>query len=121
MSHHDKPLTLLGDLTPADFLANYWQQKPLLIRGVSRFRQPHRSRRTSSLACEPGGEARLVEENGPDGPWQVSHGPFDDATFERLPEGHWESLVQAVDHYVPSIAALMDEFDSYLAGGWTTS
>jgi len=28
MSHHDKPLTLLGDLTPADFLANYWQQKP---------------------------------------------------------------------------------------------
>ena len=34
MSHHDKPLTLLGDLTPADFLANYWQQKPLLIRGA---------------------------------------------------------------------------------------
>ncbi len=41
MSHHDKPLTLLGDLTPADFLANYWQQKPLLIRGaIPRFRQP---------------------------------------------------------------------------------
>ena len=65
----------------------------------------------AGLACEPGVEARLVEENGPDGPWQVSHGPFDDATFERLSEGHWSLLVQAVDHYVPSIAALMDEFD----------
>jgi len=53
----------------------------------------------------------LVEEEGPDGPWQVSHGPFDEATFERLPEQNWSLLVQAVDHYVPSVAALLDEFD----------
>ena len=112
MSHHDKPLTLLGDLTPADFLANYWQQKPLLIRGaIPDFVSPIDPDELAGLACEPGVEARLVEENGPDGPWQVSHGPFDDATFERLSEGHWSLLVQAVDHYVPSIAALMDEFD----------
>lgn len=112
MNHHDKPLTLLGDLTAADFLANYWQQKPLLIRGaIPDFISPIEADELAGLACEPGVEARLVEEDGPDGPWQVSHGPFDEATFERLPETNWSLLVQAVDHYVPSVAALMDEFD----------
>ena len=112
MSHHDKPLTLLGDLTAADFLANYWQQKPLLIRGaMPDFISPIEADELAGLACEPGIEARLVEAAGPDGPWQVSHGPFDEATFERLPETNWSLLVQAVDHYVPSVAALLDEFD----------
>lgn len=112
MNHHDKPLTLLGDLTAADFLANYWQQKPLLIRGaMPDFISPIEADELAGLACEPGVEARLVEEEGPEGPWQVSHGPFDEATFERLPETNWSLLVQAVDHYVPAVAALMDEFD----------
>jgi 50S ribosomal protein L16 3-hydroxylase len=112
MNHHDKPRTLLGDLTAADFLANYWQQKPLLIRGaMPDFISPIEADELAGLACEPGVEARLVEEEGPDGPWQISHGPFDEATFERLPDANWSLLVQAVDHYVPSVAALMDEFD----------
>ncbi|MGO1772692.1 JmjC domain-containing protein [Halomonas sp. AOP42-D1-22] len=112
MNHHDKPLTLLGDLTAADFLANYWQQKPLLIRGaMPDFISPIEADELAGLACEPGVEARLVEEEGPEGPWQISHGPFDEATFERLPETNWSLLVQAVDHYVPSVAALLDEFD----------
>jgi len=51
MSHHDKPLTLLGDLTPADFLANYWQQKPLLIRGA--FETPKSCQLTLSLEWSP--------------------------------------------------------------------
>ncbi|MGY4877956.1 JmjC domain-containing protein [Vreelandella aquamarina] len=112
MSHRDKPLTLLGDLTPAEFMAEYWQQKPLVIRGAfPDFISPLDPDELAGLACEEGVEARLVEEQGKDGPWQVSHGPFDDATFERLPEEKWSLLVQAVDHYVPSVAALMDEFD----------
>ena len=57
MSHHDKPLTLLGDLTPADFLANYWQQKPLLIRGaIPDFVSPIDPDELAGLACEPGVE-----------------------------------------------------------------
>ncbi|WP_075878975.1 cupin domain-containing protein [Vreelandella massiliensis] len=112
MSHRDTPLTLLGDLTPAEFMAEYWQQKPLLIRGAfPDFLTPLDADELAGLACEEGVEARLVEENGPAGPWQVSHGPFDDATFERLPEENWSLLVQAVDHYVPAVANLLDEFD----------
>lgn len=112
MSHRDTPLTLLGDLTPAEFMAEYWQHKPLLIRGAfPDFLTPLEADELAGLACEEGVEARLVEENGPDGPWQVSHGPFDDATFERLPEENWSLLVQAVDHYVPVVANLLDAFD----------
>ncbi|MGM0544289.1 MAG: JmjC domain-containing protein [Pseudomonadota bacterium] len=112
MHPSDEPLTLLGDLTPAEFLASYWQQKPLLIRGaIPDYISPIEPDELAGLACEPGIEARLVEENGPEGAWQVSHGPFDEATFERLPERNWSLLVQAVDHYLPSVAALLDEFD----------
>ncbi|MFI0472801.1 JmjC domain-containing protein [Halomonas sp. HMF6819] len=117
MSNPNEPLTLLGDLTPEEFLKSYWQQKPLLIRGaIPDFVSPLDPDELAGLACEPGVEARLVEEEGPDGPWQVSAGPFDDATFERLPAGHWSLLVQAVDHYVPGVAALMKEFD--FLPGW---
>ena len=30
----DKPLDLLGGLTPNEFMKNYWQRKPLLVKGA---------------------------------------------------------------------------------------
>ncbi len=108
----DTPLPLLGGLTAAEFLRDYWQRKPLLIRGAfADFESPLDPDELAGLACEEGIEARLVEEEGPDGPWQVSHGPFDEAVFGELPERDWTLLVQAVDHYVPEVAGLLDHFD----------
>lgn len=108
----DTPLPLLGGLTPAEFLRDYWQRQPLLIRGaLADFEGPLDPDELAGLACEEGVEARLVEEQGPDGPWQVSHGPFDEAVFGKLPERDWTLLVQAVDHYVPEVAELLDRFD----------
>lgn len=112
----DTPLTLLGGLAAAQFLADYWQKKPLLIRGAfPDFVSPLSPDELAGLACEDGIEARLIEEHGVDEdgvakPWRVSHGPFDDATFARLPECDWTLLVQAVDHYVPEVSALLDHF-----------
>ena len=106
------PLSILGGLTAETFLRDYWQKKPLLIRGAfPDFASPLAPEELAGLACEDGIEARLVEAQGPDKPWQVSHGPFDDATFARLPDREWTLLVQAVDHYVPEVAALLDAFD----------
>ncbi|MDR5867607.1 cupin domain-containing protein [Halomonas koreensis] len=108
----DTPRQLLGGLTAADFLRDHWQRKPLLIRGAfPDFQSPLEPDELAGLACEDNVEARLVEERGPDGPWQVSHGPFDEATFARLPERDWTLLVQAVDHYVPEVAELLEAFD----------
>ncbi|MBW6392350.1 cupin domain-containing protein [Billgrantia antri] len=108
----DAPLSLLGGLTPAEFLRDYWQRQPLLIRGaLADFESPLDPDELAGLACEEGVEARLIEEAGPDGPWQVSHGPFDEAVFGELPERDWTLLVQAVDHYVPEVAELLELFD----------
>ena len=30
----DQPLTLLGGLTPQQFMSRHWQKKPLLVRGA---------------------------------------------------------------------------------------
>ncbi|TDO06871.1 MULTISPECIES: cupin domain-containing protein [Halomonas] len=108
----DTPLPLLGGLTAAEFLRGVWQQKPLLIRGAfPDFQCPLDPDELAGLACEEAVEARLVEEHGADGPWQVRHGPFDAATFAHLPERDWTLLVQAVDHYVPEVAELLEAFD----------
>ncbi|MBB3330364.1 50S ribosomal protein L16 3-hydroxylase [Halomonas campaniensis] len=108
----DTPLPMLGGLTAAEFLRDYWQQKPLLIRGaLADFECPLDPDELAGLACEEGVEARLVEEQGAEGPWQVRHGPFDERTFARLPERDWTLLVQAVDHYVPEVAELLEAFD----------
>ena len=107
----DFPLPLLGGLSAERFLAEYWQKKPLLIRGAfPHYVSPLSPDELAGLACEEGIEARLVEENAGGKPWQVSHGPFDEATFSRLPEQNWTLLVQAVDHYVPEVASLLEEF-----------
>ncbi|WP_353979260.1 cupin domain-containing protein [Salinicola endophyticus] len=112
MTAANTPRTLLGGLTPAQFLSRHWQKSPLLIRGaLPDFVSPLDPDDLAGLACEPEVESRLVEEQGPDKAWQVSQGPFDDATFARLPESGWSLLVQAVDHYVPEVAALLAQFD----------
>ncbi|OLO07662.1 transcription factor [Salinicola sp. MH3R3-1] len=112
MTSANTPRTLLGGLTPAQFLSQHWQKSPLLIRGaLPDFVSPLEPDDLAGLACEEGIEARLVEENGPDKAWQVSHGPFDDETFSRLPTSGWSLLVQAVDHYVPEVAELLEAFD----------
>ena len=108
----DSSLPLLGGLTAAEFLRDVWQHKPLLIRGAfADFACPLTPDELAGLACEEGVEARLVEEHGKAGPWQVRHGPFDEATFAQLPERDWTLLVQAVDHYVPEVAELLAAFD----------
>ncbi|MGM0982387.1 MAG: JmjC domain-containing protein [Pseudomonadota bacterium] len=108
----DVPLPMLGGLSAAEFLRDVWQQKPLLIRGAfPHFQCPLDPDELAGLACEEGVEARLVEEHGAEGPWQVRHGPFDEATFARLPERDWTLLIQAVDHYVPEVAELLEAFD----------
>ncbi|HSH47373.1 MAG TPA: cupin domain-containing protein [Halomonas sp.] len=112
----DTPLQLLGGLTAAEFLRDYWQRQPLLIRGAfPDFESPLDPDELAGLACEDGVEARLIEEHGRDDvgrerPWQVRHGPFDEATFAALPERDWTLLVQAVDHHVPEVAALLEQF-----------
>jgi 50S ribosomal protein L16 3-hydroxylase len=94
------------------FLATYWQHRALLLPGaLAGITSPIEPDELAGLACEAEVESRIVREHGPDRPWQVSHGPFDEAVFAGLPETHWSLLVQDVDKHVPAVATLLACFD----------
>lgn len=104
-------LTHLGDLTTEQFLRDYWQQKPLLVRNaLPDFETPLTPDELAGLALEEDVESRIVVENGADGPWQLMKGPFDETVFARLPKTHWTLLVQAVDQWVPETGELLEQF-----------
>lgn len=100
----------LAHFDPADFLATYWQRAPLLIRNPwDDWECPVEADELAGLACEPQVESRLIEQTeGAD--WAVEHGPLAEDRFAALGETPWTLLVQAVDHHVPAVAALLAQF-----------
>lgn len=91
------------------FLRDHWQKKPLLIRNPwTRWSNPLEPDELAGLACETDVEARLVTQAGDD--WRVEHGPLGEERFGKLGRTHWTLLVQAVDHHVPAVAALIEPF-----------
>ncbi|TFF38067.1 cupin domain-containing protein [Pseudomonas sp. RIT623] len=106
----DTPLQLLGGLTAREFLRDYWQKKPLLVRqAFPDFVSPIDADELAGLALEEEVESRLVLEHG-ERPWELRRGPFAEDAFSDLPERDWTLLVQAVDQFVPEVAELLEEF-----------
>lgn len=99
-------------LSQQQFLQQYWQKRPLLIRqAFPEFESPLSAEELAGLACEPEIESRLIEEYGQDGcNWQVTPGPLSESDFSRLPETHWTMLVQDVDKHLPELQTLLDPF-----------
>ncbi len=109
MNH--KVFDLLGGLTPEQFLDEYWQKKPLLIRNalpnIENLLEPDE---IAGLALEEDIESRIIVERSPVD-WELQHGPFSEKTFKNLPQTHWTLLVQALDHYCPPVADLLGMFE----------
>lgn len=104
------PLTLLDKLTPAQFLAEYWQKKPLLIRqAIPNFNGLLNPSELAGLACEEDVQARIIQNQGQQ--WTVEDGPFDESDFTALPESDWTLLVQSVNHHLPEAAELLSQFN----------
>ena len=91
------------------FLRVYWQKKPLLIKNPwPEWVNPLEPDELAGLACEDEVESRLVIQQSEQ--WKVEHGPLPEARFATLPKSHWTLLVQAVDHFVPDVADLIEPF-----------
>ncbi|MDH5570560.1 MAG: cupin domain-containing protein [Gammaproteobacteria bacterium] len=102
----------LGDLTADQFLQDYWQKKPLLIRqGLPGFTTPIGPDEMAGLACEEDVESRIILEKDGDKPWALEHGPFNQSRFSSLPETHWTLLLQEANRYIPELAMLLDTFN----------
>lgn len=106
-----QPLALLGGLTLETFLRDYWQKKPLLVRGaLPGFTSPISPEELAGLACEEDVVSRIVREKGGKRPWELRRGPFDDEVFLDLPETHWTLLVSDVEKHAPDLARIVEHF-----------
>lgn len=100
---------MLGDIGVTAFLRDYWQKKPLLIRGaIPEFEIALDAEELAGLACEDGVEARLIERHGDR--YALEHGPFDAERLARLPKHEWTLLVQDVEKHLPEFATYLDRF-----------
>ena len=107
---HNQPLQLLNNLTPAQFLAEYWQKKPLLIRqAIPNFKGLMSPNELAGLACEDDVQARIIKQKKHNR--SVQNSPFDEGDFSKLPAKDWTLLVQSVNHYLPDAADLLSLFN----------
>ena len=105
----NEPLQLLGGISPAEFMANYWQKKPLLIRNAVPGFKPLLSRSALfELAEQDDVESRLIVANGDT--WKLSHGPMGPKSLPSLKKPNWTLLVQGVDLQDAQVNALKNQF-----------
>jgi 50S ribosomal protein L16 3-hydroxylase len=99
----------LSNFDIPSFLRDYWQKRPCVIRSPwEAWTNPLAPDELAGLACDDGVEARLVRTTRKT--WKVEHGPFAEARFTKREKKPWTLLVQAVDHIVPDVAALIAPF-----------
>ena len=98
-----------GEVGADEFLQEYWQQKPLLIRqALPGYISAISPDELAGLALEEEVESRLVVGGGNN--WSLRHGPFTEQDFLDLPQQDWTLLVQAVDLWVPQVQQLLELF-----------
>lgn len=91
------------------FLADFWQKKPLLVRGALAAAAHTLDRaRMIELACRDDVESRLV--TGTRRTWHVERGPFHKRDFARLPRRGWTLLVNGLETVLPAARALQQQF-----------
>ena len=93
------------------FLRDYWQKRPLLIRGAfAGFETPVQPEDLAGLACEEGALARIVSHDRATDGWELRTGPFNEEDFPGMPDHDWTLLVQDVDKWDADVRALVDNF-----------
>lgn len=104
-----QPLTLLGGLTPAQFMRRHWHKKPLLVRqAIPNFQPPVLRPEMFALAAEESVESRLVQQIK--GGWKLCHGPFARRSLPAMSQREWTLLVQGVDLHNDAVHQLMQQF-----------
>jgi 50S ribosomal protein L16 3-hydroxylase len=108
------PLQTLGHVRVGTFLREYWQKKPLLIRGAfpphQRF-APLTVPEIRKLASYDEAESRLITLDGES--WNLEHGPFSSRALHartRKEGVKYSLLIQDTQHYSHEAQALLAAF-----------
>jgi len=109
MSRMKNTLPLLGNLSVHEFLRDYWQKKPLLVRAaLPQFNGLLTPQQTIKLACTEEVQARLVTQ--PQGGFALQQSPFSAKDFKGLSKLPWTVLVQGLNHHLPEATELLKKF-----------
>ena len=110
-----QPWALLGGMSPADFMRDYWQKKPLLIRGAipayglskkagQTLSSPIDFAQLCALAQSDQVESRLIKAK----PWSLKKGPLN--KIPSLAEKEWTLLVQGMNLHHPAAQTVLSWF-----------
>jgi len=104
-----QPLSLLGGLSPDQFMKRHWHKKPLLIRQAIPGFTPLLDRaELVALAAQDDVESRLVVRK-PQG-WTLKQGPFPKKALPPFKQPGWTLLVQGVDLHDEAVHQLAQQF-----------
>ncbi|MDY7578059.1 cupin domain-containing protein [Herbaspirillum sp. RTI4] len=102
-----KKHSLLGAITPAVFLRDYWHKKPLLIRQAFPAFAPILDRDALfAMAADDAIESRLVTRTARQ--WDMQNGPL--TSLPPITQKRWTMLLQGVNLHLPAADALLRQF-----------
>ncbi len=106
----NKPLDLLGGISPQEFMQDFWQKKPLVIRKASSTNNALITKNDLfHLASQKNVKSRLIEYNTQKNIWKVKQGPFKKLPQSKSPET-WTVLVNNVNEYHKVIHEFLQQF-----------
>ena len=107
--HPRKRIALLGGISPAEFMAEYWQKKPLLIRqAIPSFTPLLSAFELQAFSADDAVESRLVTRSGKQ--WTLQHGPLPEWPPSPPSSGAWTVLLQGMDQHSDALRRLLDQF-----------
>jgi 50S ribosomal protein L16 3-hydroxylase len=103
-----KPLQLLGGLSATNFMREYWQKKPLLIKSCINCYKPIISKnQLFELAKKHEVKARLIQQSIKTKKWSIKHSPILSLPKTSNP---WTLLVSNMNEYNDEIYKFMQMF-----------
>jgi len=106
------PDSFFGHITVKQFLSEYWQKKPLLVRGAwPGFENPLPPAAFLKLSEREDALSRLMVQREGEHNWELDEGPFEASRFTDMPDSHWTLLIQEVDRLVPAVRDMLGVVD----------
>ena len=104
---------LPDNITAEQFLAEYWQKKPLLIKqGLPQLKDMFEPEDILGLSLDESATSRLITQNKTEAgeQWQLQQSPLTEEMFADLPE-QWTVLVQNLEQWSPELGQLWNAFN----------
>jgi 50S ribosomal protein L16 3-hydroxylase len=100
-------------MSPSEFMREYWQKKPLLVRGAipafsqtANLQSPISSAELYDLAGHDLVESRLIKSH----PWRLEHGPHTSRSIPKISQKDWTLLIQGMEGWHPAAATVLSWF-----------